>query len=170
LNKQHYFSKRDLSNNNVEDKVVYICENNSTSIQLCPETMFIDNDYLKKQTTVIKNAIYGRRYGDRTHCTHTNLNANDKCYIDLTKKIYENCKGKSSCLINPSNANFGDPCPNVFKYFELKYYCQKNIVMDEEGLYFVNGTNVQFITNMLNNTNVQFINDMLLNKTSIQIN
>jgi len=38
-------------------------------------------------------------------------------------KINEECNCKSYCVIEASNAVFGDPCLNTYKYVNVTYMC-----------------------------------------------
>lgn len=35
------------------------------------------------------------------------------------------CEGKQSCIINPANSVFGNPCPGTEKYVHVDYHCMK---------------------------------------------
>ncbi len=37
--------------------------------------------------------------------------------------IAQRCNRQSSCIVPATNDFFGDPCPNVFKYLQIKYHC-----------------------------------------------
>jgi len=112
------------------------------SFQFCPETLFINNVYLKKPTPVIKNAIYGHRQYNRSTCPRGDgYTSSSNCYKDLTDVLNEKCKGQSTCEIKSSNTDYGDPCYGVYKYFEIKYSCQEDIVTNQEGYYLVKNGN-----------------------------
>ncbi|KAL3975121.1 hypothetical protein ACER0C_023747 [Sarotherodon galilaeus] len=56
------------------------------------------------EVSVVYWADYGRR--DTTTCSQN-----------------VSCNGKSSCTIEASNTEFGDPCPGTYKYLEVAYDC-----------------------------------------------
>ena len=46
------------------------------------------------------------------------------CTASGSDDIIENlCQGKQSCVINPDNSVFGDPCDGTVKYVEIDYDC-----------------------------------------------
>jgi len=138
--KRNLLKKKDIT-------TIYICENYSENIS-CPENIYLNNSYLKKQIISIENAIYGRLYGDNNHCLHESMNANNKCYIDLTAEINNQCNEKSSCTIYSSYSY--DPCPNVYKYFEIKYYCNESTVTDKVGYYLFESN--QIVLNLIDDS------------------
>ncbi len=34
------------------------------------------------------------------------------------------CNGKSNCVVPATNLFFGDPCPTIVKYLQIKYHCE----------------------------------------------
>ncbi|XP_076816062.1 L-rhamnose-binding lectin CSL3-like [Clavelina lepadiformis] len=56
-------------------------------------------------------------------------NKNTKCEApQSTGMLEEQCHNKFSCLLNPSNSVYGDPCKGVRKYIELEYVCVPQIM------------------------------------------
>uniref|UniRef100_A0A669E3G9 SUEL-type lectin domain-containing protein n=1 Tax=Oreochromis niloticus TaxID=8128 RepID=A0A669E3G9_ORENI len=47
-----------------------------------------------------------------------------------TSKVADSCNGKSSCTIEASNTEFGDPCPGTYKYLEVAYDCPCDITCE----------------------------------------
>lgn len=79
-----------------------------------------------EKTIDIKFANYGRighhvcsRGGYRTGADRVN-NCYDESHTDLVARL---CNGRSTCLLPASNDVFGDTCPGVLKYLQVKYRC-----------------------------------------------
>ncbi|XP_070563607.1 uncharacterized protein [Ptychodera flava] len=89
-----------------------ICEN-SQAILRCPSP---------GDTMHIVSANYGRT-DDRT-CVRGQLVSETSCISDTSFHIiYDRCEGRTTCVIPANNGVFGDPCPGVRKYLEVKYSC-----------------------------------------------
>ncbi|CAH3193051.1 unnamed protein product [Porites evermanni] len=39
-------------------------------------------------------------------------------------KVQAHCQGRSHCTLRATNSEFGDPCPNTYKYLEVRYVCK----------------------------------------------
>ena len=44
--------------------------------------------------------------------------------VDMTKKLYKLCNNRIKCQFNPKTYMTADPCPNVQKYFAIRYRCK----------------------------------------------
>lgn len=78
------------------------------------------------KTIEVKYANYGRighnvcyRGGYRTAADRIN-NCYDETHTDLVKML---CDGHNSCVLYASDELFGDTCPGVYKYLQVKYGC-----------------------------------------------
>ncbi|KAI9559365.1 hypothetical protein GHT06_016154 [Daphnia sinensis] len=74
----------------------------------------------------IKFANYGRighnvcsRGGYRSGADRIN-NCYDESHTDLVGML---CNGQTTCVLPASNEVFGDTCPGVLKYLQVKYHC-----------------------------------------------
>ena len=38
------------------------------------------------------------------------------------------CEGENSCEVAATNTNFGDTCPGTYKYLEVDFECQGEII------------------------------------------
>jgi len=48
------------------------------------------------------------------------------CKAKESEKIMRDiCEGKQSCIVNPDNSVFGNPCPGTEKYVHVDYSCMK---------------------------------------------
>jgi hypothetical protein len=67
-------------------------------------------------------------YGRTTHPVCVQVPERDKpnnCNTPShTNFIATFCNGQSSCVVPATNSFFGDTCPNVFKYLQIKYHCE----------------------------------------------
>jgi len=86
------------------------CEGNSLNITCPPNTQLTIND-----------AFYGRTEYD--WCAHPNR-ANLQCSASgVLDKVRQLCPS-APCDLSAADANFGDPCPDTFKYLSLDWTCQ----------------------------------------------
>ncbi|XP_063438001.1 uncharacterized protein LOC134719020 [Mytilus trossulus] len=89
---------------------IIICERNSAFISC--------NSQIS-----IAEAIYGRQT-DTSICP--TLVKTSNCRSPASDgKVKSQCNGKSLCELTANNHQFGDPCPGVVKYLEVKYTCTK---------------------------------------------
>jgi hypothetical protein len=68
-------------------------------------------------------ANYGRT--SNTVCIYDDkIDAVNNCYTaSHTDVIGQLCNGQSNCLVRATNDFFGDTCPRVYKYLEIKFHC-----------------------------------------------
>ena len=95
----------------LEENGEIICEHYSKDIQ-CPVGKVIKIGY----------ANYGRTsdipcQGARKYIT-TNCRSNSAFRIASTE-----CQGKSNCTLKALNSIWGNPCPGVIKYLDVRYQC-----------------------------------------------
>ena len=103
-----------------------VCENGILHLEC------MDNEVIN-----LSEANYGRTIkGGVCHCKEgTSIDAGncptnpvwsnvDNCFSSSTLSILNNaCNGKKECTVNVNNGMFGDPCPGIHKYLEVKYSC-----------------------------------------------
>ena len=68
--------------------------------------------------------MYGRQ--NNSICPHESVQSNESfCECDDSLEVVQrNCNGRQFCAFEASNNVFsGDPCPNTYKYLEIKYTC-----------------------------------------------
>jgi len=96
------------------DNTFYACEHEGTRTLECPA-----GSVLK-----INSAYYGRQ--STTVCPNDDIGNQDVtgCVASGSEDTIEDmCEGKQSCVINPDNSVFGDPCHGTVKYVEVDYDC-----------------------------------------------
>lgn len=87
-----------------------VCESGTINIR-CPGAAKIQ----------IQQARYGR--SERNVCPHPSIQTTD-CSAPSSETIVKGkCDGSGQCHITASNAVFGDPCRNTYKYLTVKYIC-----------------------------------------------
>ena len=69
----------------------------------------------------IVSAFYGRK--SSAYCPNGDR-SNTNCYVDATRHIRFQAHGKSFGIATASSVYFGDPCPGISKYLEIKYKCK----------------------------------------------
>ena len=42
--------------------------------------------------------------------------------------LHGQCDGENSCQVAAANTNFGDTCPGTYKYLEVDFECQGEII------------------------------------------
>jgi hypothetical protein len=66
-------------------------------------------------------------YGRTSHhiCIYNEkIDVINDCYTPShTEMISGRCNGQASCIVIATNDFFGDTCPNVYKYLQVKYRC-----------------------------------------------
>ncbi|XP_065641681.1 fibrillin-2 isoform X2 [Hydra vulgaris] len=66
-------------------------------------------------------ANYGRTVANICPAKHKKINCNhQKVSYDVVQR---SCSNKSSCVVEATNARFGDPCKGTYKYLEVHYNC-----------------------------------------------
>merc|ERR1712135_130090 len=87
------------------------CEHQGTKTLSCPSGSVLH----------INSAYYGRQ--STTECPGKGDDVTG-CSASGSEETIENlCEGKQSCVINPDNSVFGDPCYGTVKYVEVDYDC-----------------------------------------------
>lgn len=88
-------------------------------------------------SVVIESGVYGRTAIWSSHsdvegyggCGRAGRRRNE-CAVDVKERIQDQCGGRSSCLFEVSNNAFDlsplDPCPGVYKYLNVSYWCSRN--------------------------------------------
>uniref|UniRef100_A0A3Q1JKQ7 SUEL-type lectin domain-containing protein n=1 Tax=Anabas testudineus TaxID=64144 RepID=A0A3Q1JKQ7_ANATE len=87
------------------------------------ETSYLNLRCDEGQVLFVYSADYGRH--DRTTCSFDRPAVqvqNVQCSLRVNK-VAERCNGKSSCTIQATNSEFGDPCVGTYKYLEVYYTC-----------------------------------------------
>ena len=102
-----YFFHLGVSDNNGE----IICEHFQKNIT-CPTGQIIKLGYANYGRTSDIPCQSIRKYITRT-CKST----------DSLKIAKKECEGKNHCVAKALNSVFGNPCPGVIKYLELRYQC-----------------------------------------------
>lgn len=92
-----------------DEKTALLCESTKKEIS-CPAGKKIDVHY----------TFYGRG-NDPSVCFHR-LSKGSNCYFENLKNI--NCQGKQKCMLEATNALFGDPCVGTLKYLLVDYSCK----------------------------------------------
>ncbi|CAD5120030.1 DgyrCDS8611 [Dimorphilus gyrociliatus] len=80
----------------------------------------------------VRRAVYGRGKGDMKVCPQKSLSKFQKriaASVCASKKslsqVRKFCNGKRRCNVLAKNNVFGDPCPGIFKYLRVVYFCRK---------------------------------------------
>jgi len=79
-----------------------------------------------KWIKIIKDGtFYGRQSkGYDELCPYSGDEPNINCKASESYDIVKNkCDGSQSCVINPKNEVFGDPCQGTYKYLQVKHKC-----------------------------------------------
>jgi hypothetical protein len=84
-----------------------VCEGVTTRLSCGPIKTFSMN---------ILSAYYGRK--SASPCGHPQV-SDCKKTVDITSQLKEACNGRHECEVEPTN-EWGDPCPNVYKYAEVR--------------------------------------------------
>ena len=87
----------------------------------------------------VTSVMYGRQ--NYSICPHVSVQSNESfCECDDSLEVVQrSCNGRQSCAIEASNNVFsGDPCPNTYKYLEIKYTCIN-------GMYSVHYRKIYFV-------------------------
>ena len=88
-----------------------ICENENGTIS-CEGTAVLS----------ILAANYGRTA--RNNCSVFPLLSTTRCGAHNSSSVITNlCQDETVCTLTPSNFIFGDPCPGLNKYLEVRYDC-----------------------------------------------
>lgn len=96
----------------------FICEF-TTKTLTCPGEKMID----------IKYANYGR-IGHNV-CMYRSAGRVNNCYDEShTELVGRLCNGQSACHLPAANEIFGDTCPGVLKYLQVKYRCVWNMMLN----------------------------------------
>merc|ERR1711915_795693 len=70
--------------------------------------------------------IYAQ-YGRSTGAICPGTNSGQTCYNPSSiNTVRGSCNGQQSCTVSATNSVFGDPCPNVYKYLDVYYFCLCN--------------------------------------------
>jgi len=74
----------------------------------------------------IVTANYGRTEADTKICPYhkNHIHKTDCVSSSSLAKVIGICDGKESCVINPTNTVFGDPCYGTYKYLDITYKCK----------------------------------------------
>ncbi|CAH1401447.1 unnamed protein product, partial [Nezara viridula] len=91
----------------------------------------------------IMDAEYGRN--DGTTCSsYPNFN-NSQClsHENALYRVKQRCHNKRRCNMKSSSDEFGDPCPNMIKYLEVKYVCEPRRSSIRESATLCEGENQQ---------------------------
>ncbi|XP_026223266.1 L-rhamnose-binding lectin SML-like [Anabas testudineus] len=91
------------------------------------ETSYLNLRCDEGQVLFVYSADYGRH--DRTTCSFDRPAVqvqNVQCSLRVNK-VAERCNGKSSCTIQATNSEFGDPCVGTYKYLEVYYTCHSPV-------------------------------------------
>ena len=108
---------------------VYVCQNQVSYIG-CPK-----NSKLR-----VAYANYGRT--DNHICPVQGSKPNTNCISSTSlAKTKWNCNGYSLCKLSPSDAVFGDPCPDTWKYIHVRFDCVNdagNLGISKRGVFFYN--------------------------------
>ena len=88
-----------------------VCEGSEVELE-CPDGRVIH----------IVSAMYGRQDTDTCHRNQTE-ETNCLCH-DSLETVTNLCQRKQHCQVMANNSVFGgDPCPDTFKYLDIKYQC-----------------------------------------------
>merc|ERR1719383_946858 len=87
------------------------CEHQGTKTLSCPSGSVLH----------INSAYYGRQ--STKECPGAGDHVTGCVASGSEDKIEDLCEGKQSCVINPDNSVFGDPCGGTVKYVEVDYDC-----------------------------------------------
>jgi len=113
----------------IEKDEMYFCESRNpfesfTEDISCPEHYVI----------TIDDAYYGRREDDKKHCIlssdgkeadKVHIEVNDDCGSGVKDKVQKSCDGRTTCTLEPNPKYYGDTCPGIIKYLQVKYHCTK---------------------------------------------
>jgi len=92
-------------------KETNICENEGPAIVSCGSYKIL-----------ITAANYGRQNPGSQICPRKGADKNINC-IGGRKKVEDECNGKNSCTLPPTNKFFGDPCRGTYKYVFVRWVC-----------------------------------------------
>ncbi|XP_077970679.1 uncharacterized protein LOC144425162 [Styela clava] len=85
------------------------------------------------QIILVHHASYGRT--NVLTCNDGGAPVPGGCHSEDSFEIISNmCNGKATCQIQATNAQFGDPCPNVYKYLNVIYSCETNTCIEPLGM------------------------------------
>ena len=74
---------------------------------------------MQQKITVVK-----ARFGRYSKDVCIGLNDHLTCDQDVLEIISKLCSGKTNCNLEVTNELMGgDPCPNIYKYLAVQYYC-----------------------------------------------
>jgi len=73
----------------------------------------------------IVSAFYGRK--SAAYCPHGDV-SDTNCYASATRYAKFYAQGKNTGIAQASSAEFGDPCPGIAKYLEIRYECKSPAV------------------------------------------
>ena len=96
----------------------FTCEDDSKTLS-CPAGQGIVVDFANYGRTSNPVCVQDQERDKPNNCytpSHTNF-------------IATFCNGQSSCVVPATNSFFGDTCPNVFKYLQIKYHCRRGPVV-----------------------------------------
>ena len=88
-----------------------VCEGSEAKLR-CPDGRVIH----------IVSAMYGRQ-NDHTCPDDPIKETNCSCH-DSLETVTSKCQGEPDCQVQANSSVFGgDPCPDTFKYLDIKYQC-----------------------------------------------
>ena len=92
-----------------EYKTIKICENKNKTIS-CEGTAVLSIQYAN--------------YGRTAYWMCSTGTINTRCGAPNSSSVITDlCQDETVCTLTSSNFVFGDPCPGVFKYLEVRYHC-----------------------------------------------
>lgn len=103
---------------------VRACENKKMTLTCPPRTEM-----------KISRADYGRSTG-REICPHPMIQTTN-CVKSVLYFVGPKCNGQNICSLRNTNKEFGDPCPNTYKYLEVDYTCDVRFVRACEHEQFI---------------------------------
>ena len=75
-------------------------------------------------TTLLFQIKNIKHFLDFFSCPSPNIRTTSCKEENITlEEIRKNCDGKLVCEVRASNSEYGDPCPDTFKYVEFSYIC-----------------------------------------------
>ena len=89
----------------------------------------------KRNTITIQSAFYGRIVNGTHLCPYPNhgprekANTNTACNAtseEIIARVKQLCDNYTSCDVSATNSEFGDSCPNTYKYLRITYTCKFN--------------------------------------------